>query len=153
MRDEGIEFGSHTYSHPNLAELDEELARTELVRSRAILEDRLGAPVTSLAYPFGKPGRHFTRDTVRLVRAAGYERAAAIISRRVRASDDVYAIPRFFATRASVDEIAAKVGGHWDLLGVWQELAPRWLARVVSPADFRIPGLDADAHGRDEAAP
>jgi peptidoglycan/xylan/chitin deacetylase (PgdA/CDA1 family) len=135
MRQNGIEFGSHTYSHANLARLSYEDARLELARSKAIMEERLDAAVDSLAYPFGKPQRHFTRETVTLARAVGYERAAAVLFRRVRATDDVYAIPRFFVDE-SVPALIAKVRGDWDLVGAWQELAPEWLARIVSPVDY-----------------
>ncbi len=50
---EGIEFGSHTVSHPYLSRLPHERAHEELVRSRCILEDRLGIPVRTFAYPYG----------------------------------------------------------------------------------------------------
>src|SRR5206468_549762 len=63
MRNAGIDFGSHTYSHANLARLSDDAAHSELARSKQIMEERLGVPVTSLAYPYGKPRAHFTRDT------------------------------------------------------------------------------------------
>jgi hypothetical protein len=46
-------------------------------------------------------------------------------------------IPRFFPTQDDVEILAEKVDGRWDWLGHWQERAPEWLARRVSPADFR----------------
>ena len=135
----GQEIGSHTWSHPVLADLDTASAREELERSKAVLEDQLQIPVTSLGYPFGKPGRHFTRETESLVRKAGYARAAAVLFRPVRERDSDLAIPRFFATQDDVETLAAKVLGRWDWLGAWQERAPGWLARRVSPADYRDP--------------
>ena len=64
--------------------------------------------------------------------------AAAVLFRAARAADSPLALPRFFATRDSVEQIAAKVRGDWDYLGVWQEHAPRPLAKLVSPQDFRF---------------
>ena len=138
MRAEGLEIGSHTYSHPNLIRLPRDEVARELRVSKEILEDRLGAPVDLLAYPFGKPGRQFDETTVAIARDSGYTHAAAILSRSVRPGDSPLALPRFFATRDSVETLAAKVRGDWDYLGVWQERAPRALARLVSPQDFRF---------------
>jgi peptidoglycan/xylan/chitin deacetylase (PgdA/CDA1 family) len=133
----GHEVASHTWSHPVLADLDAAATRTEVVRAKEVLEDRLGVPVTSFAYPFGKPGRHFTEISEQIVRDAGHTRAVAILAREVRAGDAELALPRFFATRDDIGTLAAKVAGRWDWLGLWQEHTPRWLARLVSPADFR----------------
>ena len=139
----GHEVGSHTWSHPILAELDRDAAHDELVRSRMVLEERLGAPVRTLAYPFGKPGRHATSETEQLARVAGYATAAAVLFRRVLPRDSPLMIPRFFPTQDDVRTLAAKVLGQWDWLGYWQERAPAWLARRVSPADFRDLADDA----------
>jgi peptidoglycan/xylan/chitin deacetylase (PgdA/CDA1 family) len=135
----GHEVASHTWSHPVLADLDAGATRTELVRAKDVLEERLGVPAPAFAYPFGKPGRHFTAVTEQAVREAGHTRAVAILARRVRAEDPPLALPRFFATRDDVQTLAAKVAGRWDWLGLWQEHTPRWLAKLVSPADFRDP--------------
>jgi peptidoglycan/xylan/chitin deacetylase (PgdA/CDA1 family) len=137
MREVGLSFGSHTYSHANLALLDRGAAQRELVSSREILEARLGERVTTLAYPFGKPRRHFTDETMDLAAEAGYTDAAAVLFRAVRPSDSRLGVPRFFVTRDNVESLQNKVCGSWDFLGWWQEKAPTWAARIVSPADFR----------------
>lgn len=46
-------LGAHTLTHANLAKLDDEERRREIAGSKAWLEKRFGAPVTSFAYPFG----------------------------------------------------------------------------------------------------
>lgn len=53
MQDSGMEIGSHSASHPRLTRLDDAQLRQELVRSKAVLEDLLGNPVGSFAYPYG----------------------------------------------------------------------------------------------------
>lgn len=135
----GHELGSHTWTHALLSALDSDDVASELVRSRATIEERTGFEVRSFAYPFGKPGRHFRPETARLVAAAGYELAAAVLFRGVRPADSPLALPRFFVARDDVETLAAKVAGRWDWLGIWQERSPRWAARVLSPADFRDP--------------
>ena len=135
---EGMEIGAHTYSHPNLIRLGRDELRRELGDARATLEERLGAPVDQLAYPFGKPGRQFDETTVEVARESGYSHAAAILARSARPGDSPLSLPRFFATRDSVAELQAKVLGDWDYLGIFQERAPRPLAKLVSPQDFRF---------------
>jgi len=49
----GITFGAHSMTHPDLRKLaDADVAR-EILGSKDALEERLGQPVTSFAYPFG----------------------------------------------------------------------------------------------------
>lgn len=133
----GIEIGAHTYSHPNLTRLGTAEAASELRRSKELIEDRLGVRVDLLAYPFGKPRRHFDHTTITLAREAGYTYAAAVLYRSVRPTDSPLAIPRFFTAGASVEELAAKIRGDWDHLGYLQEHLPRSVARTLSPEDFR----------------
>lgn len=69
LRDKGMLFGSHSYSHRRLARLPVDEARDELVRSRDELEALLGTRITALSYPYSNENR-----TVRkLARGAGYE--------------------------------------------------------------------------------
>jgi peptidoglycan/xylan/chitin deacetylase (PgdA/CDA1 family) len=50
----GMEFGSHTVTHPILSTVtNPELLRRELENSKAKIEHEIGKPVTTLAYPVG----------------------------------------------------------------------------------------------------
>jgi peptidoglycan/xylan/chitin deacetylase (PgdA/CDA1 family) len=53
MRENGISIGSHTVSHVWLPSLTEEGIRSELVRSREILEKMTGERIAVLSYPLG----------------------------------------------------------------------------------------------------
>jgi peptidoglycan/xylan/chitin deacetylase (PgdA/CDA1 family) len=64
----GFRVESHGITHSDLASLDPDDARTELVESRLELEARLGRPVTIFAYPYGE----FNRDLEKLAAEAGY---------------------------------------------------------------------------------
>jgi len=71
MRAAGIEFGSHSASHLNLAAVSAQRLRREVEESKATIEARIGAPVVSLAYPIG--GREHHNEAVKAaVREAGY---------------------------------------------------------------------------------
>lgn len=54
----GHEVGSHTCDHTRLSRLSDTVVRQELVRSRETIQDRLGQPVQSIAYPFGSISPH-----------------------------------------------------------------------------------------------
>lgn len=74
LRDRGWEIGSHTRSHPRLTDLPPARVAAELAGSRAAIEDRLRAPCSSLAYPYGAADA----AVVEQARAAGY-RAAGLL--------------------------------------------------------------------------
>lgn len=78
LRERGIEFGSHTRTHPHLADLPPARAREEIRGSRKELEDHLGSRVRWLAYPYGESDRGVRE----LAREAGYEDAFGVLPRR-----------------------------------------------------------------------
>lgn len=73
----GVDFGSHTATHPRLTETDDHVLRTELVESRADLERMTGRPVTELAYPHGRTDARVAAA----VRSAGYARSYTLVPR------------------------------------------------------------------------
>jgi len=48
-----IQFGAHTLSHPKLSQLNLTDMNEEIIRSKEILEDKLGKKCEFFAYPFG----------------------------------------------------------------------------------------------------
>ncbi len=124
MHRAGMEFGAHTYSHPNLACLERAAAQAEIGGSKVLIEDRLGAAIQLMAYPFGKPHRHFTAETLDLVAEAGYVSAAAVMFRGAQMSHSPFAVPRFFVQGDTERTLADKVAGAWDIIGRLQEGAP-----------------------------
>jgi peptidoglycan/xylan/chitin deacetylase (PgdA/CDA1 family) len=67
----GIEIGSHTVDHPNLARLAPGSVRFEVVASKQALEQLLGHAVLSFCYPSGQ----FNGGVVAAVQTAGYQDA------------------------------------------------------------------------------
>ncbi len=83
----GVEFASHTATHARLTWLGDAAVRAEFARSRAALENALGAPCDSVSYPFGAAN---VRERA-LAREAGYTTGFTL----VRAwRGDALAIPR-----------------------------------------------------------
>jgi peptidoglycan/xylan/chitin deacetylase (PgdA/CDA1 family) len=58
----GIEFGAHTLTHLRLDQQPDELVEREILESKYMIEDVLGHPIYSFAYPYGR-----TSDTARQV--------------------------------------------------------------------------------------
>src|SRR5207247_357146 len=71
MADAGIEFGSHTVSHPMMAHLTDAQRAVELLESKRVIEEMTGHPCDSFCYPYGWPVT-FDASTRAQVRAAGY---------------------------------------------------------------------------------
>lgn len=77
MANNGIDFGSHTVSHCNLAKkmdnetYDEykERIRKELVDSKKIIEEKIGKEIKYLAYPYGEYNEFVKNEAIK----SGYE--------------------------------------------------------------------------------
>ena len=74
LREAGWEVGAHTHTHPHLTELGRDDLNAELARPRQMLEEWLGAPCTSVAYPYGDVSEGVAAATG----AAGYTAAATL---------------------------------------------------------------------------
>ena len=103
---EGIECGGHSHTHVALDLLAPAAARDEIVRCKTLLEDQLGRPVDTFAYPFG----YFSLPVRRMVRAAGYSSACAILYGPSATTDDPFALARQIITPdLSMAEFAARL--------------------------------------------
>jgi peptidoglycan/xylan/chitin deacetylase (PgdA/CDA1 family) len=70
----GMAIGSHTHSHTILSQLSPEQQLPELSNSRAILQEKLGISIDTLAYPVGAK-TSYTDQTQKLAEQAGYRAA------------------------------------------------------------------------------
>ena len=89
MARHGIEFGSHTSSHPRLDRLPATALQDEIVLPKKILEDRLQGPVTVFAYPYGR----YT-DAVKEMVSSTYEAACSTHIGLVKPGSDPFALER-----------------------------------------------------------
>jgi peptidoglycan/xylan/chitin deacetylase (PgdA/CDA1 family) len=135
MQAAGMEIGTHSYSHPNLAALTSEQLHREIADTKVVLEERIGQRVDGIAYPYGKR-RHYNARVLEAVQKAGYQYGAAICFRGVRPRDSRWALPRFFVAQDSVEQLQDKISGAYDIIGRFQDAVPLWLSRLVSPRDY-----------------
>jgi peptidoglycan/xylan/chitin deacetylase (PgdA/CDA1 family) len=86
----GWQIGSHTVTHPRLAELPEAEAREEITRSKSVLEGAFGRKLSAIAYPYGSFGR--AREP--LVAEAGYSCACSVRFGRTHRWEERFALKR-----------------------------------------------------------
>jgi peptidoglycan/xylan/chitin deacetylase (PgdA/CDA1 family) len=91
----GMEIGGHTRDHPILRVLPDADAREQIVGGRERLQDLLQAPVTSFAYPNGRPGHDYDHRHVAMVREAGFAGAVSTAQGVDDGSSDRFQLPRF----------------------------------------------------------
>jgi peptidoglycan/xylan/chitin deacetylase (PgdA/CDA1 family) len=99
-----VDIQSHTFWHPNFKIEKKRLApaayekftRDQLVKSKAVLEQKLGGKVDLLAWPFGI----YDPELEGWAREAGYVAAFSIDRRPVTRSENVMALPRSIVTDA-----------------------------------------------------
>ncbi|MEU7856489.1 MULTISPECIES: polysaccharide deacetylase family protein [Nonomuraea] len=91
----GIEIGGHSHSHPQLDQLRTDELRQELRRNKGLLEDMIGTPVATMAYPYGYSSARVRRE----VRKAGYFAACAVNNTIAADRHDMLAIPRLTVAR------------------------------------------------------
>lgn len=93
MHRAGIEFGSHTVSHPILSRADAPEARREVVESKRAIEEALGTVIEGFAYPNGTRA-DFLPETKDLLREAGYAYAVTTLPGANEAGCDPYDLRR-----------------------------------------------------------
>jgi peptidoglycan/xylan/chitin deacetylase (PgdA/CDA1 family) len=125
----GIRFGSHTVTHPDLRSLGPEQLDYELGYSKEVIEQKLGRPATSFAYPFAFPeeDKGFTRFLVDVLENHGFENGVSTIIGRAKLSDNRFFLPRLPVNSWDDPEfLCAKVEGGYDWFH-W----PQWMNKYI----------------------
>ncbi|WVN42053.1 polysaccharide deacetylase family protein [beta proteobacterium MWH-UniP1] len=108
-----VEIGGHTLSHAKLDELPEAEQCKEIVENKRVLEEILGHPILSFAYPFG----NLNDSAKRQVMAAGYQFAVATDSGPRAMHQDAFQIRRINVfPRTTVFGLWRKIRGNY----VWR---------------------------------
>jgi peptidoglycan/xylan/chitin deacetylase (PgdA/CDA1 family) len=121
-----VSFGAHTMHHPVLAYVaDLTEVQGEVEQCRAMLEQQLGHPVRTFAYPFGQP-QHIGGYAIRAVQQAGYDWALTTVYGFNTPQSDPYLLRR----------VEADVNQHWLVLaaeaaGLWGFFSRlRWMVTM-----------------------
>jgi peptidoglycan/xylan/chitin deacetylase (PgdA/CDA1 family) len=132
----GIEIGSHTVTHRDLAYLHEHEMRQELSHSKEKIERALGSTVRSFSYPFAFPeaDNSFKRRLTTMLRELGYETGVSTIIGTARPTAERFFLPRIpMNAWDDLQFFEAKLEGGYDWLHLPQRLfkQAKGLARVA----------------------
>ncbi|HMY43715.1 MAG TPA: polysaccharide deacetylase family protein [Chitinophagales bacterium] len=86
-----IEIGSHTHQHPNLDEINIEVAKDEIIYSKKLLEQKLNYKIKSFAFPDGAYNEQIKHICIN----AGYKNLLAVDYKMTSDLDDKYILQRF----------------------------------------------------------
>lgn len=92
-----IDFGSHTISHANLTEIQDNDAWQEIYYSKTKLENMLGWEIKVFSYP----GGGFNHKIKEMVKKAGYICAVATAPGEKFPNDNIYSLKRVRVSRSS----------------------------------------------------
>jgi peptidoglycan/xylan/chitin deacetylase (PgdA/CDA1 family) len=129
LHSQGISIGSHTVSHPDFRLLKHDEVENELSQSKKILEDALGAPVKSFAYPFAFPeaDRGFVSRLADLLNKCGYENGVTTILGTSHPGANRWFLPRLpINSQDDLRFLRAKLDGAYDWLH-----GPQYLVKTI----------------------
>jgi len=113
MSSEGMSIGSHLCNHLDMRGLRPDVGMEELMRSKEIITQQVGAPCKHFAYPFGL----FNARNVDWVRKCGYESAVTVRHSVVADNLDAFRIPRMgLAPMDSFADFVGMLRGDLDYL-------------------------------------
>lgn len=113
MARHGVAFGAHTLTHRSLTELSAAELEREIVGSRDLVTERVGAPADTFCYPRG----HFDERVERATRDAGFAIACTTLPGCVTPEAHPFSLRRTFVARDdSLHDFARKLDGSFDLL-------------------------------------
>jgi len=97
LKKAGHTIGGHTLSHPNVAQVSQSEAQSEIMGCKKRLEEEVGAPVEHFSYPHPALNPHWSKQTLEITREAGFKSAALTTPGPVHAGDDPLAMKRIYA--------------------------------------------------------
>ncbi len=107
LKNNGIEFGSHTCSHPPLTSFSSDDIAKEALRSKIIIQKKLNTTIDSLAYPYGD----FDGVTSHIVGACGYNFGLTCNSAIAKRDSKLLELPRIEVKgNESLEEFITKLG-------------------------------------------
>ena len=130
LHKEGMSFGSHTVTHPDLRSMEPEQIDYELGYSKEVIEQKLGVAVESFSYPFPFPeeDRDFTRFLGDTLENHGFKNGVSNIIGRAHRDSNPYFLPRLGVNSwDNLELLKAKLLGGYD----WMHI-PQWFHKLVN---------------------
>ena len=142
----GVEFGSHTYTHPILSTLQNESDRErELVSSKSRIEAELGHSISHFCFPNGGHGDYSTAD-LHWIRSAGYASAVTLHAGLNMSGSDPFRLRRINVGPDLPEEFfRAKVAQLWRVTQ-WKHVNKPLAPAGVLPSQANPEPLKARTH-------
>jgi peptidoglycan/xylan/chitin deacetylase (PgdA/CDA1 family) len=119
----GVQVGSHTASHPNLYYTSRQKLENEIRLSKQTIEDNIGSPVNSFAYPFAFPeqDRIFVQSLRGLLEDNAYDHGVCTVIGTACRSHNRFFLPRIpINCHDDLTLFRAKLAGDYDWLHIPQ---------------------------------
>jgi len=133
LKRSNISFGSHTVTHPQLSALTTAGVTREIVDSKQTIEDELGEPVDSFAYPYAFPERNisFVQWLRDVMIDCGYRQGVCTRIGTARRDEDQYFLRRLpINTLDDIPLFSAKLQGAYDWLCTFQSMSKLIRAKI-----------------------
>jgi peptidoglycan/xylan/chitin deacetylase (PgdA/CDA1 family) len=124
----GIDFGAHTMTHPNLSDLPLGTAVREIVGSKILIQDHLEKEIFFFAYPYGELNGSFKR----IVEDKFYGACSTELG-FVKSNSDIYSLPRIDMYYFSKNDLFMWYGKSI----FWLYILARGTLRLFSNMTFR----------------
>ena len=116
LRLKGIDFGSHTVSHPQLHVLGKKEIEHEITHSKTIIENNLGCPIESFSYPFAFPEDSVFKNYIRgFLEKCGYKYGVSTRIGTTHRNDNFFSMKRIpVNSHDDIPLFKAKLEGSYD---------------------------------------
>jgi peptidoglycan/xylan/chitin deacetylase (PgdA/CDA1 family) len=100
----GMQIGCHTITHPYLTRVkSDESLRREIIGARTLIEERVGVPVTTFAYPFGQ----YNERVAAMVKEAGFTSARSTWPGVLHCQEGLFSLTGLLQTESTQDLVAS----------------------------------------------
>ena len=100
----GMQIGCHTITHPCLTRVkNDESLRREILGARTLIEERVGVPVTTFAYPFGQ----YNERVAAMVKEAAFTSARSTWPGVLHCQEGLFSLTGLLQTESTQDLVAS----------------------------------------------
>jgi len=139
VRKAGHAIESHTMWHPMLSTMTDAEQRAQFADSKRILNEKGGADVKHLAYPFGI----YTSSSLRILRELGYQTAGTTFHGANQVGEDPYLLRRFLIVKGDGEKQFVQKTLARSLPLRYVNTEPGQVIEAATAAKFKVPaGLE-----------
>lgn len=111
MHQGGMEFGSHSFSHPDLRGQSVDYMVWQIVGSQEAIVERIEEPVRFFSYPAGS----YDQQVIDVLRSAGFWAAVTTQQGNEHTTDDMFELKRIrIRGDDTLEQFAAKLNYEWE---------------------------------------